>query len=427
MGTLHIAGVGKAYKRYARKSGRLLEWLGFGPQHEQRWVLRDASLDIAPGESVAIIGANGAGKSTLLKIITGTTRQTTGTVATEGRIAALLELGIGFHPEFTGRQNIYMSGRLAGMSTAEIHHHMDRIEAFADIGDYIDQPVRTYSSGMQVRLAFSVATAVRPDILIVDEALAVGDVFFQQKCFDRIRAFRDAGTTLLFVSHAMSTVYSLCERAVLLDEGRILLDGPSREAIDLYNALAAQRASHGPAAAIAGADGAGNSAAGGRPTGSYGSQRVLIEAVGVYCEDALAHAVVGDAELGVRVDVLFNDHFQDPHVGFQVRNRRGEAVFMTHTHGLGQAIGPVAPGRRVRVEFRFRAILAPGEYTVTAGVADAGASDGAVQTSLARVHDAFGFSVARNPYGIAWDGVCNLQPACVILPPPDHRQSSKAA
>lgn len=426
MGTLHIAGVGKAYKRYARKSGRLLEWLGSGPRHEQRWVLRDASLDIAPGESVAIIGANGAGKSTLLKIITGTTRQTTGTVTTQGRIAALLELGIGFHPEFTGRQNIYMSGRLAGMSTAEIHQHMGRIEAFADIGDYIDQPVRTYSSGMQVRLAFSVATAVRPDILIVDEALAVGDVFFQQKCFERIREFRDAGTTLLFVSHAMSTVYSLCERAVLLDEGRILLDGPSREAIDLYNALAAQRASHGPAADIVGADEDGEGAAGKRPTGSYGSQRVDIEAVGVYCNDVLAHAIVGDADVCVRVDVVFNDHFSDPHVGFQLRNKRGEAVFMTHTHGMGLAIGPVEPGRRVRVEFRFKAILAPGDYTVTAGVADAGVSGGGVQSSLARVHDAFGFSVARNPFGIAWDGVCNLQPVCAIFPSAPC-QPSKAA
>ncbi len=407
MGRLHIAGVGKAYKRYSRKSGRLAEWLGLGVRHQQRWVLRDVNLDIAPGESLAILGANGAGKSTLLKIITGTTRPTTGRVVTEGRIAALLELGIGFHPEFTGRQNIHLSARLAGLSRDEIDHHMAHIEAFADIGDYIDQPVRTYSSGMQVRLAFSVATAVRPDILIVDEALAVGDVFFQQKCFERIRSFRASGTTLLFVSHAMSTVYSLCERALLLDEGRVLLDGPAREAIDLYNALAAQRASHGPAARIV--------ATGGQlATGSYGSDQVLIRAVGVYVDGSLAHTLISDALATVRVVVDFNAAFTDPHIGFQLRNKRGEAVFMTHTHGMGQSIGPVAAGQSVQVDFAFKLILAPGEYTVTAGVADAGVGDGAVQASLARVHDAFGFSVARNPYGIAWDGVCNLAPECMI-------------
>jgi lipopolysaccharide transport system ATP-binding protein len=426
MGSLTVTGLGKAYKRYARKSGRFAEWLGLGPRHELRWVLRDIDLDIAPGESVAIIGANGAGKSTLLKIITGTTRATAGSVRSQGRIAALLELGIGFHPEFTGRQNIQMSGRLAGMSGEEIERHMAGIETFAGIGDYIDQPVRTYSSGMQVRLAFSVATAVRPDILIVDEALAVGDVFFQQKCFERIRRFREAGTTLLFVSHAMSTVYSLCERAVLIDEGRILLDGPAREAIDLYNALAARRASESPETRIAMEGGAAGEDAETRPdagpdatperaaTGSYACERVSIRSVSLHAGGEPAHTVIGDSEASVRVDVEFHAAIADPHVGFQIRNKRGEAVFMTHTHGMGRAIGPVEAGQRLQVDFSFRLTLAPGDYTVTAGVAEAGLVGGGVQNSLARVHDAFAFSVGRNPYGIAWDGLCNLAPECSI-------------
>lgn len=418
MGSLSITGLGKAYKRYARKSGRLAEWLGCGPRHELRWVLRDVNLEIAPGESVAIIGANGAGKSTLLKLITGTTRPTTGSVRSQGRIAALLELGIGFHPEFTGRQNIHMSGRLAGMSGEEIAQHMAEIETFADIGDYIDQPVRTYSSGMQVRLAFSVATAVRPDILIVDEALAVGDVFFQQKCFERIHRFRAEGTTLLFVSHAMSTVYSLCERAVLIDNGRVLLDGPARSAIDLYNALAAQRASASPASRIsvhAEAPEEGGPAAQ-AATGSYACERVSIHSVGIHAGGQLAHTLVGDTDASVCIDVSFHVAIDDPHIGFQIRNKRGEAVFMTHTHGMGQRVGPVEAGQRLRVEFAFRLILAPGDYTVTAGVAEAGLVGGGVQNSLARVHDAFAFSVGRNPYGISWDGVCNLAPVCSIHP-----------
>lgn len=410
MGSLVITDLGKAYKRYTRKSGRLVEWLGLGTHHELRWVLRGVNLQIAPGESVAIIGANGAGKSTLLKIITGTTRATEGRVQSQGRIAALLELGIGFHSEFTGRQNIHMSARLAGMSGEEIEEHMAGIEAFADIGDYIDQPVRTYSSGMQVRLAFSVATAVRPDILIVDEALAVGDVFFQQKCFERIHRFRTAGTTLLFVSHAMSTVYSLCERAVLIDEGRVLLDGSSREAIDLYNALAARHTSDTQEAQITEGKTDANQAA----TGSYTSERACIRSVGVYAEGVLVHTVVGDAAASVRIEVQFNADIVDPHIGFQIRNKRGEAVFMTHTHGMGQAIGSVTSGQIVQVEFGFQLTLAPGDYTVTAGVAEAGLVGGGVQNSLARTHDAFAFSVTRNPYGISWDGLCNLAPTCSI-------------
>jgi lipopolysaccharide transport system ATP-binding protein len=276
---------------------------------------------------------------------------------------------------------------------------------------------------MQVRLAFSVATAVRPDILIVDEALAVGDVFFQQKCFERIRRFREAGTTLLFVSHAMSTVYSLCERAVLIDDGRILLDGPAREAIDLYNALAARRASETPETRIAMREGAagegtpeeGAAAVPGQAaTGSYACERVSIRSVGLHAGGEVAHTVIGDADASVRVEVEFHAAIADPHVGFQIRNKRGEAVFMTHTHGMGRAIGPVEAGLRLQVEFSFRLTLAPGDYTVTAGVAEAGLVGGGVQNSLARVHDAFAFSVGRNPYGIAWDGLCNLAPECSI-------------
>ncbi|MBV8635779.1 MAG: ABC transporter ATP-binding protein, partial [Burkholderiaceae bacterium] len=249
MGSIRVSKLGKAYKRYPNQWARLAEWLSpFNRKHHDlKWVLQDVDITIKPGESVGLIGINGAGKSTLLKLITGTSQPTVGSVTAQGRIAALLELGMGFHPDFTGRQNVLMSGQLIGMTAAEITALMPEIEAFAEIGEYIDQPVRVYSSGMQVRLAFSVATAVRPDILIVDEALAVGDVFFQQKCYERIRGFCEAGTTLLFVSHAMGTVYSLCDRAILLSEGRVALDASPREVIDLYNAQLLQRQGKGTA------------------------------------------------------------------------------------------------------------------------------------------------------------------------------------
>jgi lipopolysaccharide transport system ATP-binding protein len=221
MSYLKVRNVGKAYKRYPGKWARLAEWITGQERHEKHWVLRDISFEVAPGEAIGIIGVNGAGKSTLLKIITGTTQPTTGSIDVGGHIAALLELGMGFHPDFTGRQNVYMGGQIRGLSTERISELMPEIEAFAEIGGYIDQPLRTYSSGMQVRLAFAVATAVRPDILIVDEALSVGDAAFQRKCFRRIESFLGAGTTLLFVSHDTETVKKLCSRALFIREGSI--------------------------------------------------------------------------------------------------------------------------------------------------------------------------------------------------------------
>ncbi|MGZ8341581.1 MAG: ABC transporter ATP-binding protein, partial [Telluria sp.] len=218
MGAIYVVNLGKAYKQYPTRWSRLGEWmLPFkGARHKLKWVLQDINFQVAAGEAVGLIGINGAGKSTLLKLITGTSQPTTGSVHMTGRVAALLELGMGFHPDFTGRQNVYMSGQLLGMTVEEIRELMPQIEDFAGIGDYMDQPVRVYSSGMQMRVAFSVATARRPDILIVDEALSVGDAYFQHKSFDRIRQFRKQGTTLLLVSHDKQAIQSVCDRAILL-------------------------------------------------------------------------------------------------------------------------------------------------------------------------------------------------------------------
>lgn len=234
--SIYVKNVGKAYKYYDSKWKRIFEKLTPGKAilHSKKWVLRNISFTINPGESVGIVGGNGAGKSTLLKLLTGTTQPTEGTIQICGRVAALLELGMGFHPDFTGRQNVYMSGLMMGLSREQISHLMPEIESFADIGNYIDQPVRIYSSGMQMRLAFSVATAYRPDILIVDEALSVGDSRFQAKCFSRIAEFKKAGTTLLLVSHSASDIVRHCDRAIFLKNGSIELDGSSRDVTNRY-------------------------------------------------------------------------------------------------------------------------------------------------------------------------------------------------
>ncbi|MGJ8525374.1 Vitamin B12 import ATP-binding protein BtuD [Halomonadaceae bacterium LMG 33818] len=234
---IEVKNVGKAYKHYSSKWKRLLEKLSLNKNadyHSKHWVLRHINFSVEPGESIGIVGVNGAGKSTLLKLLTGTTQPTEGSIHIHGRVAAILELGMGFDPEFSGRQNVLMSGLMMGFSREEMERLMPKIEEFADIGHYIDEPVRVYSSGMQMRLAFAVATSSRPDILIVDEALSVGDSRFQAKCYARIAEYKEQGTTLLLVSHSAGDVVRQCDRAIFLKDGAIEMDGPARDVTNLY-------------------------------------------------------------------------------------------------------------------------------------------------------------------------------------------------
>ena len=232
---ISLKNVSKCFKRYARPVDRLKELLLLGKSYSQEfWALQDISFEIMKGETMGIIGRNGAGKSTLLQLICGTLTPSSGEVQVNGRVAALLELGAGFNPEFTGRENVYMNGAIMGLSKLEVDERFENIAAFADIKDFIDQPVKTYSSGMYVRLAFASAIHVNPDILIVDEALAVGDMFFQAKCMARMRQMIESGVTVLFVSHDTGSVKSLCERTVYLKDGGLHALGKSGEIVDSY-------------------------------------------------------------------------------------------------------------------------------------------------------------------------------------------------
>ena len=234
---IRVSRLGKCYPLYEHPRDRVKQLL-FGSErrkyHSEFWALRDVSFEIKRGEVVGIIGRNGSGKSTLLQLICGTLRETEGEVQAVGKIAALLELGAGFNVEFTGRENVFLNAALLGLSRAETQSRLPQIEAFADIGAFIDEPVKTYSSGMFVRLAFAVQACVDPDILIVDEALAVGDVFFRQKCYRRLERLRQNGCTVLLVSHAMGDVEQLCQRAILLEGGRVAFQGSAVEAVKRY-------------------------------------------------------------------------------------------------------------------------------------------------------------------------------------------------
>jgi lipopolysaccharide transport system ATP-binding protein len=358
MGHIRVSGLAKAYKQYPNRWSRLLEWLvPFSPRrHHLHWVLQDIDFEIKPGESVGIVGVNGAGKSTLLKMITGTTQPTCGQIELEGRVAALLELGMGFHPDFTGRQNAFMAGQLLGMQVEEIEALMPQIEGFAEIGDAIDHPVRTYSSGMQMRLAFSVATARRPDILIVDEALSVGDAYFQHKSFERIRSFRKAGTTLLIVSHDRSAIQSICDTAILLENGRLAMRGKPEEVMDYYNAMLAQREgqivrqemlANGQVRTISG-------------TGEAGIVSVrLLDAQGRSLEVAeVGQPVVLEVQTEIRQDI------ERLILGFMIKDRLGQAIYGINTHRLDKAITDLSAGERVTFRFAFDMRLGKGSYSV---------------------------------------------------------------
>lgn len=237
MTAVEVQRLGKAYKIYPHQRARLKEWVlpMLGVQHKLRWALHDVSFRLAAGEAMGVIGGNGAGKSTLLKLIMGTARPTTGEVRSQGRVAGLLELGTGFHPELSGRQNVFMAGQLLGIRVDDIKALMPQVVAFADIGEEIDAPLRVYSSGMIVRLAFAISTAVRPDVFVVDEALSVGDAAFRSKSFDRLARFRKEGTSLLVASHELETIESLCDRAMLIDNGRLARVGDAQTVCQAYD------------------------------------------------------------------------------------------------------------------------------------------------------------------------------------------------
>lgn len=357
--SLAINGVGKAFRRYRGEWRRVLSWLGLPmAPAEEHWVLRNISFRIMPGEAVGIVGQNGAGKSTLLKLITGTLRPTRGEIAVNGRVAALLELGMGFNPEFTGRQNVYHTAGLMGFQTEQVDGIIAEIEAFAEIGAYFDQPVRIYSSGMQVRVAFAVATAFRPDILIVDEALSVGDTYFQHKSFDRIRSFRDQGTTLLIVSHDKVAIQSLCSRAILLEAGRLLMDGEPEAVFDYYNALIAEREGERTVDQTA--------LENRRVRTVSGTGAVTTEGIGLYNSNGeqVETVSVGEA-VELRLTALANQDIPRLVFGFMIKDRVGQTIFGTNTYYTNQMIEGLKAGTTIKICASFPVDLGPGSYSVT--------------------------------------------------------------
>jgi ABC-type polysaccharide/polyol phosphate transport system ATPase subunit len=393
--------VSKMYRMYATPASRLKEMLGGGNHHRDFWALRDISFDLEKGQTLGLIGPNGSGKSTLLEILTGILEPTTGRVRTHGRVAALLELGAGFNPEFTGRENVFLNGEIMGLSRAEIERSFPRVAAFAEIGEFIDQPVKTYSTGMLVRLAFAAAIHVDPDILVVDEALAVGDALFSNRCVQKFQELKARGVTVVLVSHDLGLVKLLSDRALLLYQGQALAEGDPNDVINKYIGMVLDRQkSAEEVVAASAAPAAAETSDALEYSFRHGDRRAEVVRAELLNEQGQRTSVVRSGEaVKVRVLARFAEDHEAPMVGMMIRTRIGMDVFGTNTKLEELSLGPVKAGELLEVTFAFHCWLAPQEYTITVATQSL---DGSSHDWL---DDALTFQVVDDRYT---SGVANL-------------------
>lgn len=405
MGTLRPTAIrgeklSKIYKIYARPMDILLELMTARPRHVERWALREVSFEMARGEVVGILGRNGAGKSTLLKILAGTLDRSGGEIEVNGRITAILELGTGFHPEYTGRENIQMGGLCLGMSRAEIERKTDGIIEFSELASVIDQPFRTYSTGMQARLTFATAISVDPDILIIDEALSVGDAKFQMKCFARIMDLRSRDKTILLVSHDTNTITTFCDRALILENGQVYAEGAAKEmATTYFNLLFGQQQE--ALAHFASPPSASDQM---HSPLRYGDGAVTILDFGIRNE---AEQMTMLLTSGERYTLLLRARFDEAvaglSCGFAIKDRKGTVVYGVTNVSQGMPVTDIPKGAVVTVTAEVRMWLAAGEYFMNLGL---GRRDTGEMCDF--IEDAVHFRVV-GPTGIFTTSIVNLE------------------
>lgn len=427
-----VSNISKCYQTYAKPSHRLLQAINANNRkfYTEFWALRDASIEIQKGETFGIVGQNGSGKSTLLQIIAGTLRPTTGSVSTTGRIAAILELGAGFNPEFNGIENARLNAAIMGVSEKEFKNSLSQIIEFSGLGDFMHKPVKTYSSGMYVRLAFSVSISLKPDVLIIDEALAVGDARFQRKCFRKLESLKTEGVTIIFVSHSMESVVSHCDRAMFLDAGQIQLIGQPKEVVNSYlDALFRSDAEESSSPEPAGVnDSPPTSSA---HAGKYRlNQDPLVDACKQHASYNTQEYRWGDARARIidylllvngenyqhqcekadRLTLCFAVHFEHPFekiiYGMTVKTTDGKTVYGTNNRLKNQRYSVDHAGDVINIKFEFVANLAAGDYFISLGVAvDDEEKD---HVPLDRRYDLIHFNVAddQQSFGIAELGAC---------------------
>lgn len=365
---IEVLNLSKSFHIYAKPFDRIKERLALNQKqlHKTFWALKNISFSIKKGASVGIIGQNGSGKSTLLKILAGLMMPSDGEVKVHGKISSLIELGMGFHPEFTGRANVYLYSALLGMQKEEIEAKFNGIVEFSGIGEFIDRPVKIYSTGMYLRLAFSVAISVNPDILIIDEVLSVGDALFSQKCIKKLREFQEQGVTILFVSHDMGVIKNLCQEAILLDQGKLVERGAPEDISDYYMALIQKRYAEEMKqfTLIRTLEGERD-----RKRQRYGNFDAMISEINLL---NLTGEEIGGVRSGeaciIVVKVLFFEDVENAVIGILIRDRLGNEVFGTNTGFHNQQIGCVRKDEMIFVKFSLAMNIGPGDYTITAAV-----------------------------------------------------------
>lgn len=373
---IKVEHVKKVYRLYERNSDRLRDAFGFSKKvrGKEHHALKDVSFEVKKGETIGIIGTNGSGKSTILKIITGVLNPTEGNVTVNGRISALLELGAGFNMEYTGLENIYLNGTMIGFTEEEIDAKLQAILDFADIGDFVHQPVKTYSSGMFVRLAFAVAINIDPEILIVDEALSVGDVFFQTKCYHKFEEFKKMGKTILFVSHDLGSIGKYCDRVVLLNKGEKLAEGEPKDMIDLYKKVMAES----KRTQIEDVKEVGSFVeAGGEwkqhmtlnpESQEYGDRKAVITDFGIFDKEGrVTNTISKFEEFTLKIKVRFYADIFNPIFAFTIRDLKGTDLTGTNTLIECLDLGLIEAGREIVISFKQSLALQRGEYLVQLG------------------------------------------------------------
>jgi lipopolysaccharide transport system ATP-binding protein len=402
---VRVEALSKMYKLYKKPGDLIVEFLTGRPRFREFWALRDIGFEIRRGEILGIIGRNGAGKSTLLKILAGTLDKTSGRVDINGRVSAILELGSGFHPQYTGRENIYMGGLCLGLSREDVARKIDGIIAFSELGSFIDQPFKTYSTGMQARLTFATALSVEPDIFLIDEALAVGDVLFQEKCFRKIRDIAAAGTTVVFVTHNYWLIFELCTQALLLHEGRIACIDAPRLVGYAYEKLLAEMRSGSPVILDVGSE----ERAGRRPEGEILDMEILSR------EGHRVRTLIDGESYEIRAVCRFHQPFESASLGIIIQKLSGQLVYNTNTFYQKQQISADA-GDVLEIRFGFTCRLGAGPYLLAAGLSRMkGEMDYEV---VHQKREAYDFTVLNNPI---FGGVINLQARVVSVKkiPPD--------
>ena len=398
---IQVKDLTKMYKLYDKPSDRLKEALGLTRKklYKEHYALHDVTFDINEGECVGIIGTNGSGKSTILKIITGVLTPTEGEVKVDGRISALLELGAGFNMEYSGLENVYLNGTMIGFSKEEIDARLDDILEFADIGDFIHQPVKTYSSGMFVRLAFAVAINIDPEILVVDEALSVGDVFFQAKCYHKFEEFKKQGKTILFVSHDLSSVSKYCDRVILLNKGVKLDEGSPKQMVDLYKQLLVGQ----NPVKQSGTDSGENTPKTEKDHGSFQANPNLLEYGNRMAEiidfevlddkGMLSNTIEKGTSFKIRLKARFNEDIQEPILAYTFKNIKGTEITGTNTMFEKVQIERSGKGDTCTVTFTQDMNLQGGEYLLSFGCT--GYKDGDF-TVFHRLYDACNITVVSS-------------------------------